>query len=83
MLGADEEVEQVFVDTESDLSQIIKGKPVTYEQKVILEDVEPGEYVWAIGIVDTTQGNRIGLQIALQGNLTQSGWAKLGKTTVL
>lgn len=83
LLGADEEVEQVFVDTESDLSQIIKGKPVTYEQKVILEDVEPGEYVWAIGIVDTTQGNRIGLQIALQGNLTQSGWAKLGKTTVL
>lgn len=83
LLDTEEEVKHVFVNTETDLSQILKGKPVTYEQKVKVEGIEPGQYIWAIGIVDVTRENVIGIQIALQGNNTKSGWTKLGKVTIL
>lgn len=48
-----------------------------------MEGIPSGEYVWAIGLVDTTKDNSIGIQIALKDNKTEAGWIKLGKVTIL
>ena len=45
-------------------------------------EVKPGKYEWAIGIVDTTRENAIGLRLAAQGDFTASGWLKLQEVTV-
>lgn len=83
ILDNDDEVNYVFVNNETDLSKWIKGSPVTYEQDISVEGIPSGEYVWAIGLVDTTKDNSIGIQIALKDNKTEAGWIKLGKVTIL
>lgn len=42
--------------------------------------VKAGEYIWAVGLVDTTRDNEIGIKISAKGDITPEGWLKL--TTV-
>ena len=33
--------------------------------------------MWAVGIVDTTKQNEIGIRLAVKNNVTSAGWLKL------
>lgn len=71
------------VVTEPCLNEWIKGAPKTYTSTFTLGDVKPGDYVWAVGLVDTTEDNEIGLQIAARSEyLTTDGWVKLSEVSV-
>lgn len=71
---------KVYVDEGPCLNDWIKGKPSTYESRFSLGGVAKGEYEWAVGLVDTTKDNEIGLHISAKEGITPEGWLQL--TTV-
>ncbi len=73
---------KVYVDEKPCLNEWIKGKPSTYNFNFNMGDVTPGEYIWAVGLVDTTKDNSIGLYISAKGDITGEGWLKLHDVTV-
>ncbi len=74
---------QVFVDQEPKLSDWVKGKPHTYSTEITLSGVTPGKYLWAVGLVDTTKDNNIGIYISARDEyLTADGWVKLSDVTI-
>jgi hypothetical protein len=67
---------KVFVEEKADPSLWYKDQPGTYMTEADLEGVRPGRYRWAVGIVDTSRDNRIGIDIAVSRELlTKEGWA--------
>ncbi|MDU1890109.1 MAG: DUF4832 domain-containing protein [Dysgonomonas sp.] len=72
----------VFVDSEPELADCTKGssKSYTFSQKI--SGVTTGNYIWAIGIIDTTKDNKIGIQISAKENITSDGWLKLCDVTI-
>ena len=70
-------VNRVFVESESDLSTWHKEAPVSYVSRFSLRGIAPGEYLWCVGLVDVTRGNRIGLRMAADAMTTDEGWMKL------
>ena len=72
----------VYVDPEPCLDTWVKGSPSTYTSKINLGNVANGNYTWAVGLVDTTKDNAIGLQISAKGDFTADGWLKLGSVSI-
>lgn len=60
-------VQKVFVDKQTDLSKWMQGIPAVYTFDLRLKGVTPGSYYWAVGLVDTTKDNAIGLEMAVPG----------------
>lgn len=79
LLDSQNSVKKVFVDTQTDLSKWMKGSPTTYEFDLSVKGVSAGAYTWAVGLVDTTKDNEIGLEMAVpeDDNLLNSGWVKV------
>ena len=80
LLDSNEKVVYSYVDEQTDLSTWLKGFPTTYVFTPKLNRVAKGNYMWAVGLVDTTKGNGSdtkGLNIAVKENLTAGGWLKL------
>lgn len=73
---------KVYVDSEPCLNDWIKGRPSTYETRFNMGGVQAGEYIWAVGLVDTTRDNEIGLQISAKGDITPDGWLQLTSVNV-
>ena len=82
LLSKEGQVKHIFVDTNTDLSKWIKGNPTEYNFATTLNGISKGEYTWAVGIVDTTLKNRIGLEIAAIGEIIPEGWLKLSKVKI-
>lgn len=82
LLDNNDKAVKVFVDEQTDLSTWLKGKPTTYNFDLTMKGVSVGVYNWAVGLVDTTKDNEIGLQMAVTKNLTDSGWVRLLQVTV-
>ncbi len=79
LLNDDDEPVKVFVDEQTDLSQWLKGKITSYTFDVDIKGVAVGGYTWAVGIVDTTKDNALGIRVAAaQRHLTDSGWVRIG-----
>lgn len=72
----------VFVDNDPELSECVKGTPKNFLFTKEISNVSAGNYVWAIGIVDTTSDNKIGIEISAKENITSEGWLKLNDVTV-
>lgn len=72
----------VFVDDEPQLSDWIKGTPQSYTFTPSISNVTTGDYIWAVGLVDTEKDNQIGIQISAKENITPEGWLKLTDVTV-
>lgn len=71
------------VDTEPCLNDWIKGTPKTYSSQIKLDGVSAGEYIWAVGLVDTTEDNNIGLEISARDEYkTSDGWVKLANVSI-
>ena len=73
------QIKYTFVDTDTDLSKWIKGNPAEYQFTPDVKKVKKGKYTWAVGLVDTTSGNTIGLEIAAKGEFSLDGWLRLSK----
>jgi hypothetical protein len=69
-------VKKVFVDSESEPSKWLKNAPVSYHLNAKI-DLPPGNYSWAVAIVDTTKENKPAIQLALDAETTAQGWTKL------
>lgn len=82
LLGPDGAPAKVVVDSNSDLSQWIKGKATEYTTDIRLDGVGKGEYTWAVALVDTTRGNRPAIEMAIAPGLTIGGWLPAGKVKV-
>ncbi|MBB4044222.1 hypothetical protein [Bacteroides reticulotermitis] len=82
LLDSKNEPKKIVVDQQTDLSTWLKGKPTTYNFDLNIKGVTVGAYTWAVGLVDTTKDNAIGLQMAIKGDVLPSGWAKLMTVTV-
>ncbi|TYR35131.1 DUF4832 domain-containing protein [Sphingobacterium phlebotomi] len=72
----------IMVDNAPMLSEWIKGYPKGYTFSTTLTNVGPGDYYWAIGIVDVTKNNEIGIHIAAKENMTDEGWLRLSEVNV-
>lgn len=81
LLDSKGNVRQIYVDQKSEPSNWLKDKPVSYDFKQGLR-LAPGNYQWAVAIVDTTEDNRPGIKLAIKGEATKSGWVKLSDVQV-
>ena len=72
-----EEPVAIYVDEDAHPHEWIKGKPVKNTFKTEINDVQPGEYVWAVGIIDVKCNNKIGIHISAKRNVASNGWLKL------
>jgi hypothetical protein len=81
LLDAKNKVAKIFVDKNSEPSNWLKDKAVSYDfkQKVSLPK---GNYSWAVAIVDTTDQNKPGIKLAIDNEVTESGWVKLSSVQV-
>lgn len=84
LINSQNEVEKLFVDTQTDLSTWLKDKSAIYTFDLNLKGINMGAYWWAVGLVDTTKENEIGLEMAVTANdnLLGSGWYKVLPVTV-
>lgn len=57
-------------------------KRINTKKKINLNDVAPGEYRWAIGIIDKTRGNKPGIRLAIQNEKLVKGWSALRNVTI-
>ncbi|MCX3267439.1 DUF4832 domain-containing protein [Pedobacter agri] len=69
-------VKKIIVDQYGEPSTWLKSSATTYELKTKL-DVPAGAYTWAVAIVDTTNDNKPGIRLAVNGDMTTDGWYKL------
>lgn len=72
----------VMVDEEPRLSEWIKGYPKGYKYSTKISDVNVGDYYWAVGIIDTSNDNEIGIRISAKDEITTEGWLKLSEVKV-
>lgn len=72
----------VFIDEKAEPSVWVKGKPTNYTFTHQISGVPTGTYVWAVGIIDKTKNNKIGIQIAAKEDATKDGWIQLMKVSV-
>lgn len=82
LLDSKNSVMQIYVDKQTDLSRWLKGTPTSYKFNLKLEGAPAGNYSWAVGLVDATKKNNIGLQMAVSEGLLESGWVKLLPVTI-
>lgn len=77
LLDLKDNVKYSFVDNSTDLSKWIKELPVKYEFTPDLSKVKKGNYVWAVGLIDKTNDNKIGLELSVDEGVLVNGWLKL------
>lgn len=82
LLDSKNSVMRIYVDKQTDLSRWLKGTPTSYKFNLKLEGAPTGNYSWAVGLVDVTKKNNIGLQMAVSEGLLESGWVKLLPVTI-
>lgn len=74
---------KIFPEPDAKLHDWIKGTAKVYDTPITVDDVPAGEYVWAVGIVDTASSdNKIGIYISAKGDYTSQGWLKISGVTV-
>lgn len=83
LLDSNDKPVKVVVATDTDLSKWLKGEIASYKTAVEIKGVAVGAYTWAVGIVDTTRDNAIGIRPAAAAkNVTADGWVRAGTVTV-
>lgn len=70
-----------YVDTQSDPGRFFNGTNVDYLFYIHINGLPKGHYYWGVAIVDTTESDQPGIQLATQGEKIQ-GWTKVAAVTV-
>lgn len=81
LLDGSNNVKKILIDTKAEPSSWLKNNPATYELKATL-GMPAGTYTWAVAIIDTTKENQPGIKLAVNGDLTPTGWLKLMEVVV-
>ena len=74
--------EYIFIDKVPELSEFLKGLPKLFISEFKIKKVVAGDYLWAVGIVNTTKDNAIGIQISAKEGITSEGWLQLSEVRV-
>lgn len=82
LLNGNNEVVKMWVDNEAEPSEWLKDKKKLYEYKVIINDIQPGNYKWAVAIIDSTKGIP-GIKLAIKDNKVVNGWSIVGDCCVI
>lgn len=76
LLDSNDDVKEVFVDTDAEPSGWLKDKIASYDLKMTV-NVPTGSYKWAVAIVDTEKDNKPYIQLPVNDDVTADGWTKL------
>lgn len=76
LLDSNDEVKKVLLDSESEPSDWLKDKPISYVDKMTI-DIPKGDYTWAVALVDIKKDNKPAIKLAVNGDITETGWMKL------
>ena len=82
LLDSDGNVKKILIDSNSEPSDWLKDKVVSYDLKTTV-NLSPGYYMWAVAIVDTSKENNPAIKLAVNGDITEDGWIKLLDMQVL
>lgn len=81
LLDDDGRVVSRFIDRQSDPSAFLKGQSVDYLFNMEIKGMEPGEYTWAVAIIDTSGCDEPGIRLAVKAPEC-GGWTRLNKVSV-
>ena len=73
---------KVKADMDSDLSKWLRDSPVDYITEIDLMGIPEGKYTLAVALVDTTDDNCPGLEMAIDSSLPIGGWLPAGKIII-
>lgn len=76
LLDGNNTLKELFIDDKAEPSTWSKNNPMSYELKTKIS-VPPGDYTWAVAIVDATNDNQPSIKLAVNGEITTDGWLKL------
>lgn len=77
------EVKYSQLDISVEPADWVKGKTYTYMSIVNLpKELQKGEYLLCVGLVDTTKGNLPGIKLALPSESQMNGWTYIHKIKV-
>lgn len=81
LLDGDGIPQKVYVDMNSDPSEFVKGRMVDYIFNIVVEDIAPGTYTWAVSIIDTSGETLPSIKLAAEGG-QRGQWLRLNKVRV-
>ena len=81
LLDSKDAVRQLVVDPEVKPSEWVEGAVNMYKTDFKV-DVPPGNYTWAVAIVNTAKNNVPGIKLAVKGDFSKDGWYKIKDVTV-
>lgn len=81
LLNENNKVVKMWIDHEAEPSEWLKDQKKSYEYKVVLNDVQSGNYKWAVAIIDSTNGTP-GIKLAIKDNKMVNGWSIVGDCCV-
>lgn len=76
LLDSQDKAVEIYIDDKCEPSVWTESKPNQYRFSTNPK-VSAGEYTWAVAIIDTTNDNKPGIELALSRNVTDEGWVKL------
>lgn len=83
LLDASGRVAALSIAQDAEPSKWLNKEVFSYDKEMLPNAMTPGWYHWAVAIVDTQNGNRPAIQLAVKNPKTKDGWAILGKVNVL
>ncbi|MFD2965822.1 DUF4832 domain-containing protein [Sphingobacterium bambusae] len=81
LLNEQGQPQQVFIDEEAEPSNWLKDQASVHELNATV-DLPAGTYSWAVAIIDSSKENQPGIELAVNGEVTDSGWLKLLELTI-
>lgn len=83
LLRADGSVAQIFVDEVAEPSDWIKGMDRNYLLKGRVDNLESGDYILAVAIVDRTKGSTPQIKLAIDNATPKNGWYEIKNITII
>ena len=73
---------KLYFDEQAQPCDWHKGARTQYTFTFDVGTVAAGNYKWAVGIVDTSKQNAIGIRLAAKDRVTPDGWVELSDVRV-
>ena len=83
LLNNENKIIKLYIDPVADPSLWLGEKEYSYTLPITFEGVPPGDYKWAIAIVDQSQKNIPGIRLAITIDQEINGWYVLDKFSLI
>ena len=81
LLDINGSVKKMFIDTQAEPHDFVQDKPQSYKFQIALNGVDPGNYSFAVAIIDTTADNKPGIKLATRNDHIKD-WTKIADVKV-